>query len=167
MHWKHLETSLKIKIQFNMYPNKFFIVILVIACRSQLFAQQFDTIPLREKKILQKPINYNGILYKFPGNICTIIDSTIGSNSGNFNFIRIESSKDTEILYVYSLNSVNEIINKSNRHYLSGDKLIPIVFDSDFRYSDFNFSITDGTLYIEFDKSNWYTNATRIVKLIK
>lgn len=146
--------------------KKYLVTILALLIYKSVFGQVNDSIPPAVELKFNTPKNYSGILYRFPENISNLINSKLESSKNDaFNFIRIGSSSDTIILTIYSIGKIEKSVARSNRHYYYKNKLIPIVFDIDFIFSDFNFAITEGAWQIKFIKAQWHDSFTKILKI--
>lgn len=124
------------------------------ACKAQK-----DVPPPIEKIEL---ITDKGIQYKFPDNIESALKKAIGKDEKELHLIWLQTVNDsTYTLTIYSLSdakngimATKKIIKKTERYYQYKNKQIPIILDTDYKFSTPGFVITDGGHWITFKFKN-------------
>lgn len=128
--------------------------IICIFSFSTCKAQQ-EILPPLEKVEL---ISQKGIQYKFPDNIENTLNNAIKFKENESHLLELETVNDSTfilVLYAFSKNkngvlSKNKIVNQTRRYYQYKKERIPIIFDTDYKFSNPGFTMTDGGYWLEF-----------------
>ena len=126
----------------------------ICACKAQK-----DLPPPIEKIEL---ITDKGIQYKFPDKVESVLNRSIEKDKKELHLIWLQTVNDsTYTITIYSLSdtkngimSTKKIIKKTERYYQYKDKQIPIILDTDYKFSTPGFVITDGGHWIRFRYNN-------------
>lgn len=120
------------------------------ACKAQS-----EILPPLEKVEL---ISQKGIQYKFPDNIESTLNNVIKFKENESQLLELETVNDSTfilVLYAFSKDkngvlAKNKLINQTNRYYQFNKERIPIIFDTDYKFSNPGFTMTDGGYWLEF-----------------
>lgn len=132
------------------------IIFTICVCTFCACKAQKDLPPPIEKIEL---VTEKGIQYKFPDNIEMVLNEAIKKSEKNLHFIMLETVNDsTYTLMVYCLNNPNKtekiwtdtIMRKTGRYYLYKSESIPIIFDTDYKFSTPGFVVTHTCYWVTF-----------------
>ncbi len=107
-------------------------------------------------------VTHKGIQYKLPDNIELALNKAIEKEENNIHIIRFSTVNDsTYTLMVYCLNNgkgetttTNQLIKNTGRYYQYKSKQVPIIFDTDYKFSTPSFVITHSCYWITFKFKN-------------
>lgn len=137
--------------------KRLLIIFSICVCCFYACKAQKDLPPSTEKIEL---ITEKGIQYKFPDSIENALNKAIKKEDSHL--IRLETLNDsTYIVVLYSLSSAKDgimstskLIKQTGRYYQYKNERISIIFDTDYKFSTPNFTITDGGHWITFRYNN-------------
>jgi len=125
-------------------------IMSIYICKAQV-----DALPKYEKIVL---ISEEGIQYKFPENVEIALNNAIMVKENESQLLELETVNDSTfilVLYAFSKEnngvlSNNKIVNQTRRYYQYKKERIPIIFDTDYKFSTPGFTFTDDSYWLEF-----------------
>lgn len=170
-----LKMIISLSVSFKAIGVKIMVMLFVLLSQTNCCGQDIMPPPIQSLEIKPPKTVRGPMEYKFPDVVETVLKEKLQHEKGSKNFLVFDyHGQDTVYLYLYSVrdhgasrkrNDLDKLLNSTNRFFDHKSK-IPVVFESDSRYSFGNFVFSHFNTCIVFIAKKWYDSNTSIVKVI-